>query len=237
MAKYNVKLLEKKQVADGTMEFVLEKPDGLVYRAGQFFDIILPKPNDSTRKNDYVHGFSFVSAPSEPHIAAATRMRPDSTFKNALKEVSVGAEVTIEAVWGEFTLKKNETNPVVYIIGGIGVTPVRSMVVQATADKLERSLTLIYANRAPANAAYTEEFAALAKQNLYFDFVPVYEEAVAGAEQGRINAAMIERHVPNVQKATYYLSGPAGMVRASRDLLTELGVDEDFIRTEEFDGY
>lgn len=238
MARYNVRLLHKNQVADGTLEFVLEKPTGLEYRAGQFFDIILPKPSEDARKSDYVHGFSFVTAPSEPYIAAATRMRPDSNFKNAFKNVPDGSEITIEAVWGSFTLKKNEDAPVVYIIGGIGITPVRSMLVQATADKLERSLTLIYANRSPANAAYTKEFEALAAKNSYFTFVPVYEDAQpGGGEHGRIDGEMVKRHVADVHNAIYYLSGPAGMVRASRDLLTELGIDEDSIRTEEFDGY
>lgn len=238
MAVYNVKLLEKRQVADGTMEFVLEKPAGFEYRAGQFFDIILPKPSEDARKMTYVHGFSFVTAPFEQHISAATRMRPDSEFKNALKAVPDGSELQIEAVWGSFTLKKDETKPVVYIIGGIGITPVRSMVAQATHDKLNRKLTLLYANRGPANAAFTADLEGYAKANGQFTFVPVYtDEQVAGAEHGMVTGDMVKRHVADVQNALYYLSGPAGMVRASRDLLTELGVDEDNIRTEEFDGY
>src|SRR5690606_35215417 len=106
--------------------------------------------------------------------------------------------------------------------GGIGITPVRSMVAQATQDQLERSLTLLYANRAPANAAYTEDLKNYARQNAHFTFVPVYDEVKEeGAEQGRINAEMIKRHVADIQNAIYYLSGPAGMVRLSRDLLTE----------------
>lgn len=238
MAIYNVKLLSKKQVADGTTEFSFEKPEAFEYRAGQFFDIILDKPNKEAKKNDYVHGFSFVTAPFEPHIAAATRMRPDSKFKNALNALAIGSSLKIEAAWGSFTLKKSETAPVVYIIGGIGITPVHSMVSQASKDKSTRQLTLIYANRSPANAAYTQELEQLAQQNSHFTLVPVYsDEKVAGEEHGLIDGAMIKRHVPGVKEAIYYMSGPAGMVRASRDTLMQLGVDEDNIRTEEFDGY
>lgn len=220
------------------MEFSFEKPEELKYRAGQFFDIILDKPNEEAKKNDYVHGFSFVTAPFEPHIAAATRMRPDSNFKNALNKKEIGSTVKIEAAWGSFTLKNNEYAPAVYIIGGIGITPVLSMLSQATKDNSERKLTLIYANRSRANAAYTQELAALALQNKHFKLIAVYsDEQVAGAEHGLIDGDLIKRHVVKIKEAIYYMSGPAGMVRASRDALMQLGVDEDNIRTEEFDGY
>lgn len=238
MATYNVKLIGKKLVADGTMEFLLEKPENFQYRAGQFFDIILDKPDDKAKKNDYVHGFSFVSSPFEQYLAAATRMRPDSNFKNTLKEITIGSELQIEAAWGSFTIKSNETLPIVYIIGGIGITPVRSMIAQATKDNSARQLTLIYANRNRANSAYTKELKRLAKQNTNFTFAPVYsEEKVEGAEHGQIDGAMIKRHVTNLNEAIYYLSGPAGMVRATREALVQLNINEDNIRTEEFDGY
>lgn len=238
MPIYNSKLLHKKQVAEGTMEFILEKPKDLKYRAGQFFDIILEKSAPDAEKSSYQHGFSFVSAPYEDHLAAATRMR-NSAFKRAIAALPENSAIKLDAVWGSFTLPKDESIPVVFLIGGIGVTPVRSMVAQATHDKTHHKMTLIYANRAPANAAFTEEFKQFAAKNANFTFVPVYDTKSndPGAEHGMVDAAMVRRHVPDLTKPRFYLSGPQGMVRAMRTLLTEMGVDEDNIRTEEFDGY
>lgn len=237
MAIYNSKLLSKKQIADGTMEFILEKPADFKYRAGQFFDILLEKSSPEAKKSSYVHGFSFVSAPFEEHLVAATRMR-DSDFKNAIKALPDNSPVQLDACFGNFTLPKDTATPIVYIIGGIGITPVRSMVAQATHDKTEHQLTLIFANKKASYAPFISDLTALAQQNKNFKFVQTYtDEQVDGCEHGRVTIDMVRKYVSDINKAVYYLSGPAGMVRSSRELLMAAGVDEDNIRTEEFDGY
>lgn len=238
MAIYDVRLTGRRQVAEGTMEFFIEKPVGFQYRAGQFFDIILPAATGA-EKSSHVHGFSFASAPYEPRIAAATRMR-DTPFKRAIGALPDGAPIKMEAVWGEFTLRKDASVPVVYIIGGIGVTPVRSMVAQATHDKTAHKLTLIFANRSPAYAPFVDDFKEFAQENPNFTFVQTYTDTPSSDpadERGRVDADMIARHVSDVKAPLYYMSGPPGMVRATREVLTAMGIDEDNIRTEEFDGY
>ncbi len=237
MAIYDIKLLSKKEIAQGTMEFILEKPAGFNYRAGQFFDILLEKSSPDAKKSSYVHGFSFVSAPFEDHLAAATRMR-DSDFKNAIAKLADNTPLKIDACFGNLTLPKEPTKPIVFIIGGIGITPVRSMIAQASHDKTDHKLTLIFANRSKSYAPLIEELNQLAKQNKNFTFVQTYtDEQVPGAEHGRVNIDMVRKYVPDINAVVYYLAGPAGMVRSSRELLMAAGVDEDNIRTEEFDGY
>ncbi len=236
MTTYDVKLLGKREVAEGTMEFTLEKPAGLDVRAGQFCDIKLPSP-EGTPKHDGMHGFSFVNAPFEPHIAVATRMR-GTPFKEAFRKTPDGTVVKLIAPFGDFTLHKTESVPAVFIIGGIGITPVRSMIVQALHDRTAHHLTLIYANRTPAQAAYVDELKQLASQHANFTFVQVYTQNQADdAEHGHVDAAMIRRHVPDLATPKFYLSGPEGMVKAMRALLVEIGANEDNIRTEEFEGY
>lgn len=238
MALYDSRLIKKQEVADGTMEFVLEKPSGLEYRAGQFFDIILEGKPDA-EKSTYVHGFSFVSAPYEDYVAAATRMR-GSAFKNAIKALPEGSPIKVEAVWGEFFLPRKTTTPIVFLIGGIGITPVMSMLKQATHDETGHKITLIYANTNPARAAFIDELRELEKANPGFTLVTTFsqpDDAKPGDEQGRVDGAMIKRHVDNLDEPLWYLSGPPGMVRAMRETLVSIGADEDNIRTEEFDGY
>lgn len=227
---YDVKLLRKREVAEGTTEFTLEKPPGFEYRAGQFGDLVLP-PSTGLDDSNNKHGFSFVSAPFEDTLRMATRMR-GSVYKQAAAKVPEGTMVKLLALWGDFTLQKNASVPAVFITGGIGITPVRSIIAQATHDKTAHKLTLIYANRTPALAAYTDDFMRFAAENPHFHFVPVYTNA-----QGHVNADTIRRHVADIPGSRFYLSGPEGMVKAMRTLLMEVGADEDNIRTEEFEGY
>ncbi|CAM5189516.1 Ferredoxin-NADP reductase OS=Castellaniella defragrans OX=75697 GN=HNR28_000663 PE=4 SV=1 [Castellaniella defragrans] len=236
MAIYDSRLTGKKEVAEGTMEFTFEKPKDFKFRAGQFFDIILNAAPGAEKKT-YVHGFSFVNAPYEDHIAAVTRMR-GTPFKNAIRDLPLNTPVKLDAVFGSFTLSKNEAKAAVFLIGGVGITPVRSMIAQATHDKTAHKITLLYANDTQARAPFIAELQQFARQNPNFTFVPVYtQEKVAGAEHGRVDADMVRRHVPDLASPIFYLSGPPGMVRAMRELLMSLDADEDNIRTEEFDGY
>ncbi|CAM5779144.1 FAD-dependent oxidoreductase [Ottowia pentelensis] len=228
---YDVHLLHKKEVAEGTMEFTLEKPKGFEYRAGQFGDLVLP-PSTGLTGDNAKHGFSFVSAPFEDTLRMATRMRKTSAFKNAAAQLPDGSMVQLLALWGDFTLHKNPAVPAVFVIGGIGITPVRSIIAQATHEHAPHKITLIYANRTRALAAYTDELQRLAAENKNFTFVPVYTDT-----QGHVGAATIRQHVADIAASRFYLAGPEGMVKAMRELVLDVGADEDNVRTEEFDGY
>lgn len=228
---YDVRLLQKKQIAEGTMEFTIEKPKGFEYRAGQYGDMVLPASTGLTGDNNK-HGFSFASAPFEDTLRMATRMRSGSAFKQAAAKVPDGALIQLLALWGDFTLHKNEKMPAVFIIGGIGITPVRSIIAQATHEKKPHRITLIYANRTRAQAAYLDELEQLAAENPNFKLVPVFTDA-----QGYVNAETLRQNVPDIAAPRWYMSGPEGMVHAMRQLLLDVGADEDNIKTEEFEGY
>lgn len=234
----NIKLIKKEEIARDTMAFYFEKPAGFEFRAGQFLDITLLNPPETDAEGD-TRGFSIITAPYEPEIGCATRLR-DTAFKRVLKDLPLGTEVKLDAPYGDFTLHKTETTPAVFLIGGIGVTPVRSMVAQATYDKTGPQMTLLHANRTPQDAPFREDFEKLAAENPNFTFVPVAtEEAPEGwqGERGHVDEAMLRRHVADLNAPIYYLSGPEGMVKAMRQLLVDIGVNEDNIRTEEFTGY
>ena len=120
MPIYNVKLIKKEEIANGTMEFRFEKPEGFDFRAGQFGDVTLIEPPETDEEGN-TRGFSIIAAPYEDYLAFATRLR-DSAFKRVLKELPVGAEVKLDAPYGDYTLHKTETTPAVFIIGGTWVS-------------------------------------------------------------------------------------------------------------------
>lgn len=234
----NLKLIKKHEVANGTMGFHFEKPTGFEFRAGQFADYTLINPTETDDEGN-TRGFSLVHAPFEADIVFATRMR-DTAFKRVMKDLPLGSEIKFDGPYGDFTLHKTESTPAVFLIGGIGITPVRSMIAQATHDKTAHKLTLLYSNKTPADAAFTSHFEQFANDNPNFTFVPVYTDVTEDewpGERGYIDAHMLRRHVSDLRAPKYYLSGPAAMVGAMRKMLIEAGIDEDNIKTEEFSGY
>ncbi len=235
----NIKLIEKKEIANGTMAFYFEKPKGLEFRAGQFADYTLIDPTETDDEGN-TRGFSLIFAPFEEHIGFATRMR-DTAFKRVLKDLPLGTEIKFDGPYGDYTLHKTETTPAVFIIGGVGVTPVRSMIAQATHDKTAHKILLIHSNKTPADAPFTQDFEGFAETNPNFTFVPVASNDAPAdfkGERGRVNSELIKKYVPDLEKPIFYLSGPPGMVKAMRAILVdELKANEDNIRTEEFDGY
>jgi len=233
-----VRLIRKETIARNTMAFHFSKPEGFEFRAGQFADYTLIDPPETDAEGN-TRGFSLVHAPYEPDLVAATRMR-DTAFKRVLKDLRIGTEVKLDAPYGDFTLHKTQTTPAVFIVGGIGVTPVRSMVAQATHDKTAHRLMLLHASRTPADLPLKTDFERLAESNRNFDYVAVATDSAPDdwrGERGRVDAQMVRRHVPDLHRPIYYLSGPEGMVKAMRQLLVGLEVNEDNIRTEEFAGY
>lgn len=238
MAKFTIKLKKKEEVADDTFAFYWEVPEDFTFKAGQFAEFTLIDPPQTDEEGN-TRVFSFVHSPYEKEIVTATRIR-DSAFKQTLRDLEEGTEVTCAGPFGGFTLHKTESTPAVFVIGGIGITPVRSMIAQALNEGTKHDITLLYSNKTPQDAPFLEEFEQMAKEHGNFHFVPVMtrtSEDEWDGESGHIDADMLKRHVDDVAKPIYYLSGPANMVQAMNDMLVEAGANEDNIRLEEFSGY
>ncbi len=240
MALPRTRLLQKVEAAAGTMSFHFEKPDGFTYKAGQFADYTLLDPPQTDAEGN-TRGFSLSSAPFEPHLVATTRLR-DTAFKRVLKDLPIGSELELDAPYGSFTLHNNQSRPAVFLTGGIGVTPVRSIVLQAAHDHSLHTIVVFCSNRRPEDAAFLDELSGVTKQNDNITFVatmtePEKSEQAWDGEIGYIDQDMLGRHLHELTEPIYYLCGPAGMVIAMRTLLNDAGVDDDDIRTEEFRGY
>jgi ferredoxin-NADP reductase len=235
-----LKLKERRMVAEGTMAFHFEKPPGFAYVAGQAGDWILQHPA-KTDKEGNKRSFTLASAPYEEDLFFATRLR-ETAFKEDLQSTDLGSQVDFDGPWGELTLHDDPAVPAVFLTGGIGVTPFRSIVLQWAHDQLEHSLFLFYSNRRPEDAAFVDELQAVAKQRAKFTFLPTMTEMEkskmpwSGA-QGYIDQAMLRRSLTDLNRPIYYLSGPPKMVESMQKLLTDSGVKQERVRTESFDGY
>jgi len=243
---YSVPLVDRKEVALGTMAFSFERPKGFVFEAGQYLDLILKNPLYSDAEGN-VRTFSIASSPNEPRLMVATRMR-NTALKNSLREMPLGTKVQIQGPMGSFTLHKDAAKPAVFLAGGIGITPMRSIIKYVAEEKLPHRLYLFSTNRRPEDAAFLEELMALEKGNPNYTCVPTMTEmkdaltlslaqkAWAGLT-AYIDAEMIQSYVRNPENAIYYIAGPSAMVTAMRHVLDVMRVSGEQIRTEEFGGY
>jgi len=240
MSVYKVKLTEKREVAEGTMAFHFEKPEGFVYKAGQFAECTLINPAETDAEGN-TRLFSFASAPYENELMFATRMR-DTAFKRVLKAMELGTELSLNAPHGSFTLHEDMCFPAVFLTGGIGVTPVRSIVLQAMHDDLPHRVLVFYSNRGPEDAAFLDELMECQDSNPNYTLIGTMTEMEKSnrewhGETGFIDKAMLLKFMSDLTLPIYYVDGPPAMVKAMRQLLSEAGVDKGNIRTEEFSGY
>src|SRR5574337_1206663 len=230
------KLKAREKVAERTMAFFFEKPAPWTFKAGQFIDVTLIDPPDTDAEGN-TRGFSVASAPQEPDIMVTTRLR-DSAFKRGLQSVPMGTEVKAEGPFGNLGLHNNPARPAVFLAGGIGITPFRSIVVRAAAEKLPHRIYLFYANRRPEDAPFLDELGALAGTHPNFHFIPTMTEMTHSqrrwqGETGRVDHGMLARHLEGVSSTIYYIAGPAAMVGGLHAMLNAAGVDDDDIRLEE----
>jgi ferredoxin-NADP reductase len=240
IADYESKLLSRVQVAEGTMAFHFERPSLFNFKPGQYADVTLPNPPETDREGN-TRTFSIASSPFEGRLMFTTRMR-DTAFKRSLMKVPLGTEVKIGPAMGSFTLHKNSAKAAVFLAGGIGITPILSIVRQADHDRLPHKLYLFYSNRRPEDTAFLEVLQMSEKSNPNFRLICTMTQIRQSqtewkGETGSIGKETLSRHLAILQGPIYYSAGPPTMVAGMREMLVAAGVDEDDIRTEDFAGY
>ena len=240
MTSQRTRLLHKEESADSTMNFHFEKPESMTYTAGQYLHWTLVDPPETDDKGT-MRAFTLASAPFEDTIMASTRMR-DSAYKRDLAAMEIGDEVDLDEPQGELVLHEDTTRPAVFVIGGIGITPVRSMVLQSLHEESGHRLFVFYSNKRVEDAAFMADLRNAAKESENFTFVPTMTGTDHSADEwsgetGHIDAAMLTRHLRDLNGAIFYLSGPASMIEGMEKMLRDAGVDSDDIRSEEFPGY
>ncbi len=231
MPHYTFALKEKKTIAKETMAFAFDLAgQEFKFRPGQFVDITIDKPKYKDDKGN-TRAFSIASSPLDEYLMVATRLT-DSAMKKSLAELEIGFLVHIDGPLGAFRLHSEESTPAVIITGGIGITPFRSIIKDATERNSEQKITMIYSNRTSDDAAFVEDLEEWQSYNTNFDFVTRWT-----AEEGHIDEPFLKKHIKNLAKPIFYVAGPPGMVAGTTQLLIEVGVKEDNIKFEEFAGY
>jgi glycine betaine catabolism B len=268
-SEYELSLLEKQKFeATDVMSFRFskkEKQQGresddkqssfLGYTAGQyaFFDIggVHNDPKGPIRH------FTISSSPTEDFIMITTRIR-DTPYKKRLSSLEEGTIVKVRGPQGKFVLHEDYSKPAVFLSGGIGVTPFRSMIKYATDKRLPIKIVMFDSNRNQENTLFKREFDEYVNinRNLKIVYTITEEEEKQGAqdttssssptrqqwtgERGRIDRDMLTKHLTDdeIKNSIFYTCGPPAMIKAMQDLIqNDLKVPKDRIKVEEFTGY
>jgi ferredoxin-NADP reductase len=239
MPRFASKLIDRREVAAGTMLFAFERPRGFDFTPGQFMTVSLADPPHTDAKGNR-RMFSIASPPQETgRLEVATRMT-GSALKRSLAEMPAGTPVELLGPGGSFTLIPDASAPAVLIAGGIGITPFRSIAHDAVARRLPQRIVLIHSNRDPEGTAFRDEFERLAASHPSFTYVPTMTDAAPsswGGERRRVDAGFLRDHVGDVGAPTFYIAGPPGMVTGVTGAVLDAGANPARVRSEEFEGY
>jgi ferredoxin-NADP reductase/Na+-translocating ferredoxin:NAD+ oxidoreductase RnfD subunit len=238
-SKHILKLKRIEEVGTGMYHFVFSKP-ALKFKPGQYLEWTLGHNRADSRGNRRY--FTIASSPTEPNLCLGVKFYDQpSSFKKKMLAMAPGDTIMAGQLAGDFTLPKDPRKKLVFIAGGIGITPFRSMVKYLSDCGEHRSITLLYSNKTVAEIAYRDVFDEAART---IGLKTVYAVTGAGetppadnGHKGHIDGALIRREIPDYRDRIFYISGTHAMVSGMETLLREMNIPRDQIKTDFFPGF
>lgn len=222
MSTYQLEFQKKEAVAESIFSLYFKRPELFNYTAGQFIQMELPHPNADDRGTK--RWFTLSSSPSQPFLTITTKLAAShpSSFKDTLFNLKPGTSLTISEADGDFTLPANSKQSLLFVAGGIGVTPFHSMSQWLLDNHQTRDITLLYGVQTQAELAFSS----------LFGQVGINLRAIIGE---RLTAPMILEAAGD--QRLVYISGPEPMVEQLHDQLLAAGLPKERLKTDYFPGY
>lgn len=224
-----LKLKDKKQLTSNVIAFVFEPWKKLNFRAGQFLEWTFSHPNPDSR--GIRRYFTIASSPTEDFIMLASKFyEKPSTFKTNLKKMRRGGEIIVSNLDGEFTLPEDLSKKLVFIAGGIGITPFRSMVKFLIDTSEQMDIVLLFSNKTSEDIVFKDIFDSAKDLGVRTVYINT-------DKMGLIDEAMIKKEVSDWKERIFYISGPESLVLAFEKILSKMGVLKRQVKTDYFPGY
>ena len=232
-------LVEKKKLAPAIYELVFSPDRTPAFLPGQFLEWTLSHAHPDERGNRRY--FTIASSPTERYLRIGVKIiDASSSYKKALLAFWEKGSLVAGQLGGDFVLPRDTGEKLVFIAGGIGVTPFRSMVKYMIDRKQMRDIVLFYTCVDVSEFVYRDLLEEGEEYGLKTVYVLTKKEAPPVDFKGRvgfINKEMILSEVADIAERTYYLSGPPAMVKAYHGLLRSLHIGRRRIKTDYFPGY
>ncbi len=237
--KLSLMLKQKNQLAPDIYELIFQPDQKMAFQAGQYLEWTQALKNPDSRGNRRF--FTIASSPTEDTIRLGIKIyNPSSSFKQGLLNMPENSQIMAGQLAGEFTLPPDPKQPLIFIAGGIGVTPFRSHLKYLLDTHQPRPITLIYANKLASEIVYKDLFD---QANTQLGIKTIYlltdTTKVPPNWPGKVGFVTPEliKEIPNYQSAMYYISGPHAMVTNYQDVLTQMGIPSTHLKIDFFPGY
>jgi ferredoxin-NADP reductase len=239
-AKLVLTLIKKNQLTKDIYEFIFKTDKKLAYKSGQYLEWTLGHKSPDMRGNRRY--FTIASSPTEEEIKLGVKFYDNSSsFKKKLLSMNEGETIVASQLAGEFTLPDDNNKKLVFIAGGIGVTPFRSMVKYLVDKKEKRDAVLFFSNRTQVDIVYKDLFSEAEREIGLKTIYAVNDLAGASLDGnmrvGFVNEEMIKKEVPDYADRMFYISGPHVMITAFETTLSKMGVKSSNIKTDFFPGF
>lgn len=211
--------------------FRLGRPDGFEFTAGQFLTVRM-----RTDGREQVRCYSISSAPgAQGHLEISVKRI--GLVSNALHAtLRPGSLLAVRAPAGSFLYPADDERPLVLLAGGVGITPLMSMLRHAVDAEPNRPVTLFYSIRRIEDIAFNDELTLLARRNEHVRVFIAVSEGTPGAGHfpGHISESLVTTMAPDVMHAICMICGPQPMMEAMTSMLASVGVPKAQIRFEVF---
>jgi ferredoxin-NADP reductase len=236
METYNARLLQR-IIRTPTIESFRFMPDKKIdFIPGQFLQVIFDEKNlDNKELNKYL---SFSSGPAREYIEITKRLS-ESSFSQKLKNLKTGDEILLKAPFGACVFK-DEYKKIAFLIGGIGITPVISILDYIVDKRLDTQAMLFYSNRREEEIAFRKELDDWRSNSVNlktFYIITDYKPKDESCIFGRINKGLLQDEIKDLAECIFFIFGPPKMVEAMRDLCEDIDIRQASIKTESFIGY
>lgn len=201
----------------------------LRYAPGQFMVINLSMAPGLSES----HPFTISSGPDDPFLRVSAKAVGD--FTGALPEVTAGSAVTVDAPYGVFSYTRVPGDSLVFIAGGIGITPFLSQLRHLRTSGDASKVRLIWGNKTAEDICFEEELNAAKSELADFSYVHVLSaDENWDGERGFITRDLVERHVDDIEEAEFFVCGPPAMMNTVVPMLKSMGAPRRRIQFERF---
>ena len=219
------KLLFIKDEAKKVRSWHFQKENGFVYQPGQFYMFnITGLP--------LWRSYSIASSPTEKDIVITALL--EGRFTGALFALQPGMEVSMKGPFGRFVFNENVPEDVVFLTGGIGVTPFRSMIKYAVDKQLPNHIYLFYSARRSEDLAYMDEFKQWEGGKVHCYFTVTRPDEEWEGPTGRLTWDVIMDNIKDASNKKFYICSSVSFAEGMNKLLLDNGVEKGQIRLEKW---
>lgn len=234
--RLHLKLVSVEKFSNRVASYSFSSNRKITFRPGQYMDWTINLPHVDSRGNRRT--FSIASSPTEEQVMLGVKFyEPSSRYKTVLRSFKPGDTLIAGQVAGDFVLPMDQKEKLVFIAGGIGITPFRSMLKYVVDTKQQRDIVMIYAVSDPSEIAYSDVLKEAQSRGIRIIKLLTRGHAPAGwkGSTSKLTAEFITKEIPDYGDRTFYLSGPQPLVEALKSTIKSLGARK--VKTDYFTGY